>query len=50
MLRLLGGAQAPQDLACYVYLERNRTFAFWGRDSTLQLTGHTPHTPADGQL
>ncbi len=38
-------AQVPDDKACYVYNETDRTFAFWGRDSLLQLTGQTPRQP-----
>ncbi len=34
--------QAPGDAACYAYFEGNGTFAFWGPDSILQLTGLTP--------
>ncbi len=34
--------QAPSDAACYAYFEGNGTFAFWGPDSILQLTGLTP--------
>jgi hypothetical protein len=29
----------PQDHACYVFNEAARRFAYWGRDSYLQLTG-----------
>jgi hypothetical protein len=34
----------PQDYACYVFNEATRRFAYWGRDSYLQLTGLIPAT------
>jgi hypothetical protein len=34
----------PQDHACYVFNEATRRFAYWGRDSYLQLTGLIPAT------